>query len=334
MPLPRLAALSLLWNKACTNFAFDINTKPQRLERVIETQTASERQSLRIKPKLTSGKILQRILKLSNMKVCIIGLGQIGLPVAQYVHTKGFQVWGYDINPKTVERVRKERNLKLTSEWKDIPPAETYIICVATSQADGKPDLSAVFEVCKKISQKANPGALISIESTIIPGTSRKIFEDIFKRKSNLVHVPHRYWADDPVNHGVNQIRVIGAVNSQSLEAGLKFYQEDLGIPLHEVSSIETAEMCKITENSHRYLQIAFAEELKMMCSRIGLDFEELRKALNSKWNVDMPEAREGIGRHCLPKDIKYLTSLTPSALLESAINVDREYREWLSKKQ
>jgi nucleotide sugar dehydrogenase len=273
-------------------------------------------------------------MKLSNMRVCVVGLGQIGLPVAQYVHANGFEVWGYDINPKTVESIGKENGLKLTSDWNDIPPLETYIICVTTGQVDGKPDLSAVFEVSKKISQKADQNTLVSIESTIIPGASRKIFEEIFKGKISLVHVPHRYWSDDPVNHGVNQIRVIGAADSQSMNAGLRFYQNALGIPLHKVSSIETAEMCKITENSHRYLQIAFAEELRMMCSKIGLDFEELRNALNTKWNVDMPEARDGIGRHCLPKDIKYLTSLTPSALLESAIDVDKEYREWLSKRR
>jgi len=268
------------------------------------------------------------------MKICVIGLGQIGLPVAQYVHAKGFEVWGYDINPNTFETVPKRERLTLTSSWKHIPTIDTYIVCVTTSQVNGSPDLSAVFEVCRKISQKTSSSTLVSIESTIIPGTSRKIFENIFKGKVNLVHVPHRYWADDPVKHGVNQIRVIGATNPKSLKAGLEFYQDSLGIPLHTVSSIEIAEMCKITENSHRYLQIAFAEELKMMCSKIGIDFEELRNACNTKWNVDMPEAREGIGRHCLPKDIKYLTSLTPSALLESAIDVDKEYREWLSKKQ
>ncbi len=290
--------------------------------------------SLRIKSKLSSGKTLQRILKLSEMKACVIGLGQIGLPVAQYIHAKDMEVWGYDINPNVVETAEKTEKLLITSSWKDIPRVEAYVVCVTTSQINGAPDLSAVFEVCKKISEKAASSTLVSIESTIIPGTSRKIFQTIFKGKVNMVHVPHRYWADDPVKHGVNQMRVIGAMNSQSLKGGLEFYQGALGIPLHTVSSIEIAEMCKITENAHRYLQIAFSEELRMMCSGIGLDFEELRNACNTKWNVDMPEAREGIGRHCLPKDIKYLTSLTPSALLESAIEVDRKYREWLSKQK
>jgi len=103
---------------------------------------------------------------------------------------------------------------------------------------------------------------------------------------------------------------------------------------MHVVSSIAVAEMCKITENAHRFLQIAFAEELKMISAKIGLDSSELRKALNTKWNVDMPEARTGIGGHCLPKDIRYVTSLAPSQLLESAIDVDKKYREWLSNQK
>ena len=269
---------------------------------------------------------------MGKMKVCVIGLGQLGLPVAQYVEAKGLEVYGYDINPKTVEGAGKTDKLQLTTKWQEIPPVDVYIVCVTTSQTADGPDLSPVFEVCKKVAEKAKPTALVAIESTIIPGTSKKIFETIFKGKVLLVHAPHRYWADEPEKHGVNQIRVIGAANKESLKAGAKFYQDTLGIPMHQVSSIEVAEMSKIIENSHRYLQIAFAEDLKMLCAKIGMDFEELRVACNTKWNVDMPQARDGIGRHCLPKDIKYVTSLAPSTLLESAMIVDKKYREWLTK--
>ncbi len=266
------------------------------------------------------------------MNVAVIGLGQIGLPVAQYVHGKGLEVWGYDISPSAVERISKTEKFNVTNSWEDVPQVDIYVVCVTTSQKDGSPDLSPVFDVAEQISQKAKPSSFVCIESTIIPGTCKKIFEAIFKKKINLVHVPHRYWAGDPEKHGVNQLRVIGAVNQESLEVGLRFYRTTLGIPLHVVSSAEVAEMCKITENAHRYLQIAFAEELKMICAKIGLNFEELRDACNTKWNVDMPEARTGIGGHCLPKDIRYVTSVAPSEILESAINVDKKYRDWLTK--
>ncbi|MCW4018668.1 MAG: NAD(P)-binding domain-containing protein [Candidatus Bathyarchaeota archaeon] len=267
------------------------------------------------------------------MKVCVVGLGQIGFPVAQYVHEKGMQVWGYDISAATVEHANQGGQFKATNSWSEIPSADVYIVCVTTGQVDGCPDLKAVFNVCQKISEKAASSTLVTIESTVVPGTARKIFTEIFNSQVNLVHAPHRYWADEPEEHGVNQIRVIGAVNEESLASGMEFYEGNLGIPMHVCGSAEVAEMCKITENSHRYLQIAFAEDLKMLCGRIGMDFEDLRAACNTKWNVAIPEARDGIGRHCLPKDIRYVMSMAPSTLLESALRVDKEYRAWLSKR-
>ncbi len=270
------------------------------------------------------------------MKVCVIGLGQIGLPVAQYIQAKGIEVWGYDINPKTVEKAIESNKFNATTNWQDIPHVDAYIVSVTTGQINDCPDISAVFEVSKKIAQNAKPSTLVSIESTIVPGTSKKIFEKIFHKKIHLVHCPHRYWADEPEKHGVNQIRVIGGCTQAGLDAGLKFYQQTLEIPMFKVSTVEVAEMCKISENSHRFLQIAYAEELKMICGKIGLNFAELRAAMNTKWNVDLPEARDGIGRHCLPKDIRYVMSLAPdeSKLLESATIVDKKYREWLANKK
>jgi len=268
------------------------------------------------------------------MKVCILGLGQIGFPVAEYVAKKGLEVWGYDINPKTIERIGTIKNLKFTTNWQEIPSMDVYIVCVTTGQINDRPDMSAVFDVSKKIAQKSKPTALVSIESTILPGTTKQIYDEIFKSKINIVHCPHRYWADEPEKHGVNQPRVIGAANPMSLELGLRFYKETLGISMFPVSRAEVAEMCKISENSHRYLQIAYAEELKLICSKLGMSFDELRDAMNTKWNVDLPEAREGIGRHCLPKDIRYVMSLAPdqATLLNCATLVDQKYREWLAK--
>ncbi len=270
------------------------------------------------------------------MKVCILGLGQIGFPVAEYVAARGIETWGYDISPSSVERASGTKNLEATSNWQDIPQANVYIVCVTTGQINDCPDISAVFDVTKKIAQAAKPTALVSIESTIVPGTCKKIYDETFKGKINIVHCPHRYWADQPKEHGVNQVRVIGGTTPKALEAGVKFYKDILGIPMFPVSSADVAEMCKITENSHRYIQIAYAEELRLICSKIGMNFDEVRAAMNTKWNVDLPEARDGIGRHCLPKDIRYVMSLAPeqATLLQCATDVDKKYREWLAQKK
>lgn len=183
--------------------------------------------------------------------------------------------------------------------------------------------------------KKGSRPKLVSIESTIIPGTSRKIFKELFNEDIPLAHVPHRYWAGDPINYGVRQMRVIGAVDDKSLDIALKFYRDVLDIPLHIVSSVEVAEMAKIAENAYRFMQIVFAEELRMICEDLGLDFFEVREACNTKWNIDMPEARDGVGGHCLPKDTRYLMMLTRyNRLLKTGFEVDMQYREWLRKKR
>jgi len=271
---------------------------------------------------------------MGKMRVCVIGLGQIGLPVAQYAQMKGLDVWGYDISPVAVKRISETEKFQVTSDWTKVPKVDAFIICVTTGQLNDCPDISAVFDVCKKVSEKTAINSLVSIESTIVPGTSKRVFKEIFNGRARVVHVPHRYWADEPERYGVNQIRVIGGVDDDSLKAGLNLYRDLFGIPLHVCPTIEIAEMCKIAENSHRYLQIAFAEDLKMLCNKIGTNFDELRVAMNTKWNVDLPEARDGIGRHCLPKDIRYVISLAPSTLLDAAIRVDKQYREWLSQQK
>jgi UDP-N-acetyl-D-mannosaminuronate dehydrogenase len=111
-------------------------------------------------------------------------------------------------------------------------------------------------------------------------------------------------------------------------------YTPNLGIPLHPVSDIEIAEITKIAENAHRYLQIAFAEDMYLYCQANSINFPELREALNTKWNVEVLEPREGIGGHCLPKDTKMFLQSSRSIsarsrILKAAIEVDEEYKRY-----
>jgi UDP-N-acetyl-D-mannosaminuronic acid dehydrogenase len=118
-------------------------------------------------------------------------------------------------------------------------------------------------------------------------------------------------------------------IASGSISKGIK----SLKIPLHPVSNIEIAEISKIAENAHRYLQIAFAEDLYLYSQANRINFAELRDALNTKWNVNILEPRDGIGGHCLPKDTKMFLesthSQTKSKILSAAIEVDRSYRDY-----
>jgi UDP-N-acetyl-D-mannosaminuronic acid dehydrogenase len=212
---------------------------------------------------------------------------------------------------------------------------DVFLLCVSTHKPHDmfSPQIDGLLSVTDKILKEANKKeqALISIESTVPKGTSQKIFE-LLNHRFHVVHAPHRWYAQEENEHGVNQLRVIGGVSECCLGAGMRFYgggnnsnnkgnntvvevqdpsvphpslslsssqshsnlPRSLGISMHPVSNIETAELTKITENSHRYLQIAFAEDLYLYCQANNLDFSELRDALNTKWNVNILEPREG----------------------------------------
>jgi UDP-N-acetyl-D-mannosaminuronic acid dehydrogenase len=109
-----------------------------------------------------------------------------------------------------------------------------------------------------------------------------------------------------------------------------------LKVPLHIAGSVDIAELTKTVENSYRYLEIAFAEELKMVCDNIGVNFEDLRGAINTKWNINILEAQGGIGGHCLPKDSEMVLEMSrgtvPISLLDTAKQIDKQYRDHIGE--
>ena len=281
-------------------------------------------------------------------KVLVVGLGQLGLPVARYVKERGFDTYGYDISPKAVEMAQKTAAIEKAVNFGEF---DVFILCVSTHKADDmfSPQIEGLLSIVEKISKQAKTGALVSIESTIPKGTSKKVF-DALNHRMHVVHAPHRWYSLEEKEHGVNQLRVIGGVCECCLKTGMQFYGvvdnvsvdgqsyssssslKSLGIP---VTNIEIAEITKIAENAHRYLQIAFAEELYLYCQANNISFPELRDALNTKWNVNILEPRDGIGGHCLPKDTKmFLESSNErkSKILRAAMDVDEEYKRFRAK--
>jgi UDP-N-acetyl-D-mannosaminuronate dehydrogenase len=292
-------------------------------------------------------------------KVVVIGLGQLGLPVAKYVKEKGFDAYGYDISQKAMAVAESNFGIKKASNFNDF---DVLIICVSTHVPNDMftPQVDGLMSVVEKISKEAKTGALISIESTIPKGTSQKVFEKLDHRL-HVVHAPHRWYALEEQDHGVNQLRILGGVNKCCLQEGMRFYDgktsmdrdaaaaaassipaastevHALSIPMHPVSSIEVAELTKIIENAHRYLQIAFAEELYLYCRTNNISFTELRESLNTKWNVEVLEPRDGIGGHCLPKDTKMFINSSNSIrskILQAAIEIDEDYREYIQRRE
>jgi UDP-N-acetyl-D-mannosaminuronic acid dehydrogenase len=323
--------------------------------------------------------------KTNNDKVVVIGLGQLGLPVAKYVKEKGFDTYGYDISQKAMDIAESNYDIKKTTTFKDF---DMLIICVSTHRPDDifSPQTDGLMSVVEQISREAKTGTLISIESTIPKGTSKKVYEKVDHRL-HVVHAPHRWYALEEKEHGVNHLRIIRGVSNCCLQYGLRFYNGSssaasaattsssaasaattssfvsdmadssissiksiitsdsnsgsssgrttlsLAIPMHPVSSIDAAELTKIIENAHRYLQIAFAEELYLYCKAEGIKFAELRDSLNTKWNIDILEPRDGIGGHCLPKDTKMFVNSSntiKSKILQAAMEIDESYREYI----
>ncbi|MGC2483228.1 MAG: hypothetical protein WA398_05665, partial [Nitrososphaeraceae archaeon] len=138
---------------------------------------------------------------------------------------------------------------------------------------------------------------------------------------------------DDLSNHTTNVNNNINNDNSfNNVNNGTSAKNTSLGIPMHPVPEVEIAELTKIVENAHRYLQIAFAEDLYLYCQANNINFAELRDSLNTKWNVNVLEPREGIGGHCLPKDTKMFLNSSKSMkskIIEAAIQIDAEYRRY-----
>jgi UDP-N-acetyl-D-mannosaminuronic acid dehydrogenase len=261
------------------------------------------------------------------MKVCVLGLGNIGLPVAQHISKKCKQTKGYDISPKAVSNAQTN-GVKASTV---LGYADIYVIAVNTWYRNGYPDMSAI-EECTKKAAAINPKALFCYESTLCKGTARAL-----AKKYNLQYVavcPHRWWKQEEDKHGVVQLRVLGTLNPKSQEKALAFYSS-LGIPIKLTDTMEVAELAKLVENTYYYLRIAYAEELKLLCEKNNLNFEELRDAVNTKWNVDMAEPREGIGGECLPKDIQFLMDAChQSPLLHGAVEADINYRASLTQEK
>lgn len=283
-------------------------------------------------------------------KILVVGLGQLGLPVARYVREKGFDVYGYDNNPLVMENAEKQYGIKKLDNFRDI---DVFMICISTHRQDdiSSPQIDGLMAITRKIAKEASNGKLVSIESTIPRGTTRKMFE-ILEHRFHVVHAPHRWFALEEDLHGVNQLRVIGGVCDCCLRTGIRFYDgvahaeekrdleyytgkksyKSLGISMYSVSTVEIAELSKIVENADRFMQIAFAEDLYMFCKANGISFSELRDAVNTKWNVNILEPRDGIGGHCIPKDTRMFleSSEIKSKILIAAQEVDKDYRKYI----
>lgn len=261
------------------------------------------------------------------MKIVIVGLGEIGtetfLAMVEKLHADKkdpFEImFGVDVNDARLEDFHK---MAFRAE-KEIPQdGSVYIISVYTPEQ--------IRSVIDRIPLDKKP--LVVIESTLEPGESKKLVEKYPGIK--LVLFPHRYNPNDPAHHVFNLNRLISAYDDATLFEAMNFYGQFIDSKFLFAVRPQIAELSKPLENAYRFIEIAIAEEIKMMCEDRGIDFEELRAAMNTKWNIDVKEARDGIGGKCLPKDCNFINSFfKDNIIFEAALAVDDIYRGDLKEK-
>ena len=242
------------------------------------------------------------------MKVAIIGKGQIGREIEKKMKEKAIdEILTVDINPDT------KPDYPTIKEFNRKELAKVYIVCVLTQEQ--------LISVVSDIDLSNKP--LISIETACNPDSYKKV-KNIVKDKANVIVFQERWNPNDMYHDIFNQPRVMGG----DIEKGREFY---IRYMMYEniivTDKPELASLCKIVENAYRFVDIAIAEELKLLT---GDDFDELRRLMNTKWNIDLPEARDGIGGHCLPKDIKLVNEYFPRNLFfKNAMVIDNLYKEF-----
>ncbi|MCT2339128.1 UDP-N-acetyl-D-mannosamine dehydrogenase [Corynebacterium sp. p3-SID1056] len=273
--------------------------------------------------------------------VCVVGLGYIGLPTAAFIASKGIKVTGVDVNPTYVDSINRgevpfvepgfdellkdvvEKGL-LTARFDQIE-ADAYIVCVPTpfKGDDHQVDTKFINAAVDAMAPHLRPGALVVLESTSPPGTTRNMAEYIIEKRPDLslneedenaifvAHCPERVLPGQIMEEMENNDRVIGGLTRRGTELARDLYSTFCTAELL-LTDATTAEMAKLTENSFRDVNIAFANELSLICDRLGIDVWELIDLANHHPRVNILKPGPGVGGHCIAVDPWFIVSAVP----------------------
>ncbi len=291
------------------------------------------------------------------MKACFMGLGYIGLPTAIIAAKHGVQVTGVDINPKVVEmtnlghlhiiepgmeemlqEVVKSGALKAFTKPE---VCDAYFMVVPTPfKGNHEPDISYVEAATRAVIPYLKEGDLYVIESTSPVGTTDKMKDLIFAERPELqdkiyiAYCPERVLPGNVIYELVHNDRVIGGMNEASTTKAIEFYSQFVQGTLHR-TNCKTAEMCKLTENSSRDVQIAFANELSLICDKAGINVWELINLANKHPRVNILQPGCGVGGHCIAVDPYFITADFPveSQLIAKAREINNYKSFWCAEK-
>lgn len=293
-----------------------------------------------------------------KIQVTTLGLGYIGLPTSALIAANGIFVRGVDISQKVVDTINAGRihivepdlgeavaNVVSTGYLKaDIKAAiaDVYLVVVPTPFKGGshEPDISYIQAATEGILPLLKGGDLYIIESTSPVGTTERMRDFIYaqrpelKDKLYIAYCPERVLPGNVMYELVHNDRVIGGVDEAATQKACEFYAQFVKGELHRTNA-RTAEMCKLTENSSRDVQIAFANELSLICDKAGIDVWELIHLANKHPRVNILQPGSGVGGHCIAVDPYFITSEFPmeSQIIGKAREINNYKAFWCAEK-
>ena len=291
------------------------------------------------------------------MNTLFLGLGYIGLPTAAVVASKKLHVTGVDINPSVVETINRGEIHIIEPGLREVvhqavtdgylqattTPVESdvYLIVVPTPfKSNHEPDISYVELATRSVIPLLKEGDLFIIESTSPVGTTDKMARLIFeqrpqlKGKLHIAYCPERVLPGNVLYELVHNDRVIGGIDPESTEKAVAFYAQFVEGNLHRTNA-KTAEMCKLTENSSRDVQIAFANELSLICDQAGINVWDLISLANKHPRVNILQPGSGVGGHCIAVDPYFITADFPmeAQLIAKSREINNYKAFWCAQK-
>jgi UDP-N-acetyl-D-mannosaminuronic acid dehydrogenase len=288
--------------------------------------------------------------------VCVVGLGYIGLPTAALLASNGFQVVGVDLNAHAVEIINQGRihivepdldayvrsavaagRLKAYAQPQ---AADIYMICVPTPfhavEGIPQPNIDYVLAATRSIAGLVKPGDSVILESTSPVGTTRRMAEVLQEASVDIstVHVaycPERVLPGKIMTELVENDRVVGGLTEEATKAVSAFYKTFVRGAVLETDAA-TAEMCKLTENSYRDVNIAFANELSLLCAKSGINVWRLIQLANRHPRVNILQPGTGVGGHCIAVDPWFIVASDPdnARIIRTAREVNNYKTEWV----
>lgn len=262
-------------------------------------------------------------------KLALVGLGYVGMPIA-VEFAKHIKVIGYDINETRVNEYKngidstnevgpaiKTTTVDFTADPKRLSEAKFIIVAVPTPvNVDTTPDLRPVEGASRTVGQHITPGTIVVFESTVYPGVTEDVCIPIIEKESGLKcgvdwkigYSPERINPGDRVHTLTSIQKIVSGMDRESAEEIKKVYDIVIKAGTFPVSTIKTAEAVKVVENSQRDINIAFMNEVAMICDRMGIDTDEVLAGMNTKWNA-LGFKPGLVGGHCIGVDPYYLTN-------------------------